>query len=132
MAYIVVAPENASRQQVKSLKVLIPRLRELGIRMVVAVPRDPAAAWLAAKLHVPLEQWTALKPFNWGKARDRKLPDNPIVPVPGGDSQASYAKRVRASREKLGHTPDALYVSTGAHWRAVLESDLAEGRVYRV
>ncbi len=132
MAYIVVAPENASRQEIKSLRTLVPRLRELGVKLVVGVPRDPAAAWLAAKLHVPLEQWNALKPFNWGKAKDHVIPENPIVPVPGGDSRASFKKRLNATNEKLDRAVGAVFVGTEDYWKALLETDLKGGRVYQV
>lgn len=132
MAYVIVAPEDASRQQIKSLKVIVPRLRELGVKLVVGVPKDPAATWLASKLHVPLEHWHALKPFNWGKARDHVLPENPIVPVPGGDSRASFKKRLDATTEKLGRNADAVFVGTQDYWKAALEAELAGGRVYEV
>ncbi len=132
MAYVIVAPEDASRQQVKSLRAIVPRLRELGVKLVVGVPRDPAAAWLAAKLHVPLEQWHALKPFNWGKAGKRVLPENPIVPVPGGDSRASFKKRLDATNEKLDRSEGAVFVGTEDYWKALLETELKGGRVYEV
>jgi len=132
MAYVIVAPADASRQEIKALKSLIPRLKELGVKLVVGVPKDPAATWLASKLHVPLEQWNALKPFNWGKAKERVIPENPIVPVPGGDSRASFKKRLDATVEKLGRANGAVFVGTVDYWKALLETELKGGRVYEV
>ena len=132
MAYIIAAPASANRQQLKSLKPLLKRLRELGVKRIIAPPHDPIGQWFGQKLRVIPEQYHGLIPWRQGKDPNAKAPADPTVPVPGGDSRASYAKRVEASREKLEHTPDALYVSTREHWRAVLDTDLSEGRVYQV
>jgi hypothetical protein len=132
MAYILVSPAGASRQEIKTLRALIPRLKELGVKLVVGVPEDPAATWLAAKLHVPLEQWNALKPFHWGKSKERIIPENPIVPVPGGDSRASFQKRLDATREKLGRANSAVFVGKADYWKALLGADLKVRRVYEV
>ena len=100
-----------SREELKRLQELVPRLRELGCTAIVCSDLDAQSAdALARRLNVPVEEWESLRRFNWGKlhgthteradaVRDR-ISDR-TVPVKSGDSWASFDKRCAASRAKL-------------------------------
>ncbi len=95
---------------------VVPRLKELGIRLILSSDLDEQCARvLARKLDCPNKLWKELRRFNWGKMHGQraakgmkmwqqmqdKWKDNPTIPVPGGDSLASYQKRMNAAHAKL-------------------------------
>lgn len=100
-----------SREELKRLQSLVPRLRDLGISRIICSDLDAQSAdAIARRLNVPIEEWESLRRWNWGKlhgayteradeVRDR-IADR-TVPVKGGDSRASFAKRIAASHERL-------------------------------
>lgn len=104
----------ASREALKRLQALAPRLRELGVTHIVCSDLDgQSGEALGRRLNVPVEEWESLRRFNWGKlhgaqarrAYDARPSGQPIVPVRGGDSQTSFEKRIAASKERLSALP---------------------------
>jgi histidine phosphatase superfamily protein (branch 1) len=100
-----------SREELKRLQELVPRLRELSISKIVCADLDAQSAdAIARRLNVPVEEWESLRRWNWGKlhgsyvaaadaVRDRIAA--PDVPVKGGDSRTSFGKRIAASHQRL-------------------------------
>jgi broad specificity phosphatase PhoE len=100
-----------SREELKRLQELVPRLRELKITKIICSDLDgQSAEALSRRLNVPVEEWEALRRWNWGKfhgqdvaaadaVRDR-IADR-TAPVKGGDSRASFEKRSGAAAERL-------------------------------
>lgn len=117
-----------SRNELRKLTQLVPRLRELGISLVVCSDLDAQSGdALARRLNVPYEEWQSLRRLNAGKLHGtdadkfRKLFDSLTerdVPVRGGDSHASFEKRIRASKERLAKATQNILVVADA---AVLE-----------
>ena len=107
-----------SRDAMRELKHIVPRLRELHVSRVVACDLlSDSGKLLARRLNVPYEEWSSLRRFNVGRhhgapaSRFQELfqkmssiwTEKPDVPVKGGDSLTSFNKRVAATREKLTH-----------------------------
>jgi len=100
-----------SRESLKALRDLVPRLRELNVKKVIASDLDEqSAALLGRRLNAPVELWQPLRRFNWGKLHGTKACkaqdvyksiQAPEVPVKGGDSPASFHKRLSAARSRL-------------------------------
>lgn len=105
-----------SREELKRLQELVPRLRELGVSRLICSDLDAQSAEaLARRLNVPVEEWESLRRWNFGKlhgqytahaddVRDR-IADR-TVPVKGGDSRASFEKRCSASAQRLHKVGD--------------------------
>jgi hypothetical protein len=105
-----------SREELKRIQELVPRLRELHVERIICSDLDAQSAEaLARRLNVPVEEWESLRRWNWGKlhgqytahaddVRDR-IADR-TVPVKSGDSRASFAKRCAASAQKLNKVGD--------------------------
>lgn len=100
-----------SRESLKALRDLVPRLRELNVKKVIASDLDEqSASLLGRRLNAPVELWQPLRRFNWGKLHGTKACkardvyesiQAPEVPVKGGDSKASFHKRLSAARARL-------------------------------
>src|SRR5258705_3935025 len=100
-----------SREELRKLQALTPRLAELGCSKIVCSDLDAQSGdALARRLNVPVEEWPSLRRFNVGKHHGRYTADvvttperiaAPDVPIKGGDSRTSFEKRIAASREKL-------------------------------
>ncbi len=105
-----------SRDAIRALKSIVPRLRELNVTRVVASDLDhDSAKLLARRLNVPVEEWQSLRRLNVGrhhgvnsskfselhKSMEVVWADKPDVPIKGGDSLTSYKKRMAATVEKL-------------------------------
>ena len=106
----------ASRDSLRELRDLVPRLRELGATKVISSDLDEqSAALLGRRLNVPVELWQSLRRFNVGKHHGMKSSkfedlyrtvheewkEHPEIPMQGGDSKLSYDKRIAATRERL-------------------------------
>src|SRR6266568_4061636 len=101
----------ASREELKRLQQLTPRLRELGVERIVCSDLDgQSGETLGRRLNVPVEEWECLRRRNWGKLhgvpRQRALEvlaaiSELTVPVKGGDSHISFSKRILAARNRL-------------------------------
>ena len=109
-----------SREALKKLKELVPRLRDLGVTKVISSDLDAQSGeYLARKLHVPNEEWESLRRVNAGKWHGtptsaflelwESLP-KAEVPVKGGDSKASFEKRVAHSKQRLVDVGNALVI----------------------
>jgi broad specificity phosphatase PhoE len=136
----------ASRDALKALKALAPRLTELGVTKVVASDLDEQSAKaLSNKLGVPCELWYSLRRWNWGKHHGAKADkamalltklDRPEVPIQGGDSRASFDSRMAASRERLAKADRVLVVAAPREIAAILQfpsvPKLEHARVYEV
>ena len=146
-----------SRESLRSLKPLVPRLKELNIAKVICAELDEATGqWLARRLNVPYESWTSLNRFNAGKSHGIKSQawsqlmdtmevmwaEKPDVPVKGGDSRTSFTRRMAASRERLSKPglssasapAQVLVVAPRQVIGALLQQDatsLIPGRVYQ-
>ena len=107
----------AARDELRKLAELAPRLRELHVARIVSSDLDgQSAELLARRLNVPYEEWESLRRWNWGKWHGatatkayeaRPVGGDPQVPIKGGDSQASFGKRIAATAQhinKLGGT----------------------------
>ena len=127
-----------SREELKRLQELVPRLRELGCTAIVCSDLDAQSAdALARRLNVPVEEWESLRRWNWGKlhgvyteradaVRDR-IADR-TVPVKSGDSRASFEKRCATARERLALAqPETLVLAD----EEVLEQLLGAGGAAR-
>jgi len=133
-----------SRESLKSLKPLVPRLKELGVEAVICADLDGASGeYLGRRLNVPVEEWESLRRWNWGKLHgvdtheaEKVLVslERPEIPVKGGDSRASFNKRMGASRERLAVARrQVLVIAQRAVLGALLGQDttsLVNGRVY--
>jgi broad specificity phosphatase PhoE len=123
-----------SREELRKLTQLVPRLRELNVKLIVCSDLDAQSAdALARRLNVGFEEWPSLRRINAGKlhgtdsAKFEKLYGSiqaPEVPVKGGDSHASFEKRMAATQERLAKVPPKTLVIadervivklTGAH-----------------
>lgn len=137
----------ASRDSIKQLKLLIPRLRELRPSRVVASDLDfQSAQLLARKLDIPFDEWNVLRRLNVGKLHGTNLykfqelyknvqaqwKSNPDIPIKGGDSLTSYQKRMAATKERLSKLEGVTIVVAGAREiEAVTGSSEAQrGRIY--
>lgn len=105
-----------SREELKRLQELVPRLRELGVSRLICSDLDAQSAEaLARRLNVPVEEWESLRRYNWGKQHGRftaeadavrdRIADR-TVPVKSGDSRASFEKRCSASAQRLQKVGD--------------------------
>lgn len=105
-----------SRESLRSLKDLGPRLLELGATRVIASDLDEqCAAAIARRINAPVELWQSLRRFNWGKLHGTRAPkadkvytemeaiwsNAPDVPIKGGDSRTSYQKRIAIAKDRL-------------------------------
>jgi broad specificity phosphatase PhoE len=111
-----------SREELRKLTQLVPRLRELSIQLIISSDLDAQSAdALARRLNVGFEEWPSLRRINAGKlhgtpaSQFSKLYDSiqaPEVPVKGGDSHASFGKRMAAARDRLALAqPNTLVVA---------------------
>ena len=106
----------APREQLKKLKEVAPRLKELGAEKVVCSDLDGQSGFLIARtVGIPCEEWRSLRRFNVGKhhgqrrEKEEKIlaeyqerwKTNPNIPYFGGDSLTSFKNRLAASKEKL-------------------------------
>lgn len=106
----------ASREKLKKLRELAPRLKELGAQKVICSDLDGQSGFfLARNLGVDCEEWRSLRRFNVGKhhgqhiAKEQKIlseyqerwKTNPNIPYFGGDSWTSFKNRLAASKDKL-------------------------------
>ena len=140
---------TADRESLRELKQLVPRLRELGTAKVVVSDLDGQSGWLLGRrLNVPVEEWHSLRRFNVGKHHGEassqfaklftqlteKWKVNPDIPVKGGDSAKSYAKRMSASADKLKSQQSVTVVVAAAREIGKLigkdELRLEHGRLY--
>lgn len=131
-----------SHESLRALRDLIPRLRELGIHKVVASDLDEqSAALLGRRLNAPVDLWQSLRRFNWGKlhgtkaSKAREVYDSVQgqVPVKGGDSRASFSKRIAAARARLIDAKQPLAVMADAQVIAQLigaNAALEHSRIY--
>jgi hypothetical protein len=104
-----------SREELKKLQALAPRLKELGCTRIVCSDLDAQSGdALARRLNVPYEEWESLRRYNVGKHHGRYSADvdgvreriaAPDVPIKSGDSRTSFAKRIAASYERLRTLP---------------------------
>lgn len=114
-----------SRDAIKELRAIVPRLRELGATKVIACDLlSDSGKLLARRLNVPYEEWSSLRRFNVGKHHgcsvtqwddtkaklDTVWVDKPDVPVKGGDSKTSFAKRVATAHERLKKVNDCTVI----------------------
>jgi broad specificity phosphatase PhoE len=132
------------RAELQKLDALIPRLRELGITRIVGSDfAEKSVKRLARQLEVPFELWESLRRFNAGKLHGtdsrkfEKLYDSvqstPIVPVKGGDSRASYEKRMAAARDHLRKLPSTtLVVAEGREVISILQQGVPDIRRCRL
>jgi len=140
-----------SRDAMRELKHLVPRLRELGTTKIIACDLlSDSGKLLARRLNVPYEEWSSLRRFNVGRHHGapaskfnelyQKMSsiwtEKPDVPVKGGDSLTSFNKRMSASADKLSKSAnddivvvvaDPKVVQTLAKTNATLERN----RVYQ-
>jgi broad specificity phosphatase PhoE len=89
----------------------VPRLRELKVSQIICSDLDgQSAEALSRRLNVPVEEWEALRRWNWGKIHGQYVANADAVrdriadrtsPVKGGDSRASFEKRCAAVAERL-------------------------------
>ena len=113
-----------SRESLRALRDLVPRLRDLGIHKVISSDLDEqSAALLGRRLNVPVDLWPALRRFNWGKLHGTKAckaqevydsVQSPEVPVKGGDSRMSWEKRLAAARVRLLNLRDTAVIVADA------------------
>lgn len=104
------------REKLKTLKEIVPRLKELGTQKVVCSDLDGQAGfYLARQLGVTCEDWKSLRRFNFGKHHGQheqkenevfseyreRWKQNPNIPYFGGDSWTSFKNRLAASKDKL-------------------------------
>lgn len=137
----------ASRDSLKQLKALIPRLRELNPSRIVASDLDSqTSSFLARKLDIPFEEWNALRRLNVGKLHgtnsskfqelyenvQAQWKSNPDIPIKGGDSLTSYQKRMAATKERLSKLEGVtIVVASAREIEAITGSGGAQrGRVY--
>jgi len=106
----------ASREELKKLKAVAPRLKELGVEKIVCSDLDGQSGfYLARNVGVPCEEWRVLRRFNFGKhhgqhrEKEQKVlleyqerwKQNPNIPYFGGDSWTSFKNRLAASKDRL-------------------------------
>src|SRR5262249_9789092 len=138
-----------SRDAIRELRTLVPRLRELGVAKVIACDLlSDSGKLLARRLNVPYEEWSSLRRFNVGKHHGRPVSlwkdieaslvtvwdDKPDVPVKGGDSRTSFNKRMSSARERLASTrQNTLVVADPRVVQAITGSSapLERNRVYQ-
>lgn len=119
-----------SRESLKLLKPLVPRLRELGVSKIICSDLDIATgSYLARRLNIPVEEWQSLRRFNVGKLHgtdQAKFSEvyaglqSPEVPVKGGDSKASFDKRVAHSKHRLRNISETILVICEAKFLGVI------------
>lgn len=134
-----------SRESLRELKALVPRLQELGPTKVIGSDLDHDSVWLLSrKLRVPYEEWHSLRRLNAGKLHGAPLStfeevlstlpkDKPDVPIKGGDSLTSFQKRVAASKERLRKLDGTTVVVAGEREICAMlgtSAKLERGRVY--
>jgi broad specificity phosphatase PhoE len=117
-----------SRDSIRALKAIVPRLRELNVTRIVSSDLDlDSAKLLARRLNVPYEEWQSLRRLNvgrWHGTNTSKFSElhnsmqsiwneKPDVPIKGGDSHTSYHKRIAATREKLSKVNGTVIVVAG-------------------
>ena len=100
-----------SREELRKLQALAPRLAELGCTRIVCSDLDAQSGdALARRLNVPVIEWESLRRFNAGKHHGRYTADvdatreriaAPDVPIKGGDSRISFDKRIAAAHQRL-------------------------------
>jgi broad specificity phosphatase PhoE len=106
----------ASREELRKLKDLAPRLKELGAEKVVCSDLDGQSGFLLARtLGVQCEEWKPLRRFNVGKhhgqrrEKEEKIlaeyqerwKTNPNIPYFGGDSWTSFKNRLASAKDRL-------------------------------
>jgi len=106
----------ASREKLKKLKEIAPRLKELGVEKVVCSDLDGQSGFfLARNVGVQCDEWKSLRRFNFAKhhgqhgEKEEKIfaeyqerwKQNPNIPYFGGDSWTSFKNRLAASKDKL-------------------------------
>lgn len=112
----------AAKDELRKLGELNGRLRELAVSRIICSDLDgQSGELLARRLNVPVEEWESLRRWNWGKWHGasatrafeaRPVGGDPTVPVKGGDSAASFRKRMAAARDRLSTAPhDALVIA---------------------
>ncbi len=117
-----------SRDSIRALKAIVPRLRELNVTKVIASDLDhDSAKLLARRLNVPVEEWSSLRRLNVGRWHGTNTSNfaelhtkmqsvwetKPDVPIKGGDSRTSYHKRIAATRDKLSKVNGTVIVVAG-------------------
>ena len=137
----------ASRDSMKELKALVPRLKELGPTKVIGSDLDHDSVWiLGKKLGVPYAEFQALRRLNAGKLHGApiskleetiaSLPkDKPDVPIKGGDSLTSYSRRMAHARELLAAIKETAVVVAApreiGELIGIKADGLQHGRVYQ-
>jgi len=138
----------APREQLKKLREIAPRLKELGVEKVICSDLDGQSGFfLARNVGVPCEEWKSLRRFNVGKhhgqhaeKEQRVLKEyherwktNPNIPYFGGDSWTSFKNRLAASKDKLKRN-GAVYAVVAERFvieqMTGLAGKLERGRVY--
>lgn len=137
------------REELKTLRELVPRLRELGATAIIASDLDDKSAYLLSnRLKVPIETWTSMRRLNVGKLHgqaqshfakiytemEKRWESNPDIPLPSGDSLSSYKKRMSASLERLKKASGVCVVMAGAReigaMTGLATDSLERGKVY--
>jgi broad specificity phosphatase PhoE len=120
----------SSREAMRELKALVPRLKELGPVKVVGSDFDHESVWLLGrKLGVPYAEWVALRRLNVGKLHgtetskfeklyqniQAKWKDKPDVAIcNSGDSWTSYTRRIANAKGLLASLEGTVVCVAGA------------------